>query len=218
MKQGDLLQSQTSIAHGISRDLKLFKGLARAFYNEWPDHVNQLKRKRLRVGQVGYIREKGRFIYYLIIKERVTDGLRFDELRRSLFELKMHMLANNINKISLPKIGSGMNRNSWPDVRMMIEDVFFDTNIKVTIFESDQADAKRSVPRKPEARQVVRDIIDGLIENVDPSVLETENEWLQVEADYENGLIEKKESEKVSSLFKSSALNPKLTYMIYFSD
>ena len=210
MRQGDLLKSQTSLAHCISRDLKMFKGLAKSINDEFPDQINQLRRMRLRVGQVGAIRVKGRFIYHLVFKERCTDQPRYDNLRQTLFELKMHMLDNNVNKISLPKIGSGMNRLSWPDVEMMIEDVFHDTNIKITIFESDRGDAKRGAPRrhprKPEARGLVADIIAGLMDDVGASLPDTENEWLQAEADYENGLIERKESDKIELYMKKGNL------------
>ena len=139
MRRGDLLKCGTSLAHCVSRDLKMFKGLAKSFKETWPDHIDQLKKMYLHVGQIGAIKVKGRFIYHLITKERCTDQPKYFDLRQTLFELKQHMLANNVKKVALPKIGCGMNRLSWPDVKTMMEEVFWDTNIKITVFEFDDS-------------------------------------------------------------------------------
>ena len=136
VKQGDLLQAQTSLAHCVSQDLKMLRGLARSFKDKWPGQIDQLKEMDLKVGQVGAITDDGRFIYHLITKESCTDQPTIENLKATLVQMKEHMVANDISIVSLPKIGCGKNRLSWPDVKTMIEEVFQETNIKITIFES----------------------------------------------------------------------------------
>ena len=134
MKKGNLLKAEKSIAHCVSKDLKMFKGLARSFRDEWPGQIDELKKMDLEVGQVGAIKEQERFIYHLVIKGKFNEQPKHDPLKQTLVKLKEHMVANDITEVSLPKIGSGLNRLSWPDVKTMIEEVFQDTNIKIIIY------------------------------------------------------------------------------------
>jgi len=136
-KKGNLMRSGVSLAHCVSKDLKMFKGLAKSFRDEWPGQIYQLKKMDLQVGDVGAIKVKERFIYHLITKEWCNDQPTYDNLRKSLNNMKEHMVENDIAEVSLPKIGCGMNRLSWPVVKMMIEEVFDDTGIKINIIYRD---------------------------------------------------------------------------------
>ena len=132
------MRCQTSLAHCVSQDLKFFRGLAKSFRDEWPGQIYQLKKMDLKVGDVGAIKVKDRFVYHLITKEWCNDQPTYDNLRKSLTNMKEHMVENDISEVSLPKIGCGKNRLSWPVVKMMIEEVFDDTGIKITILCMDQ--------------------------------------------------------------------------------
>ena len=142
MRKGNLLEAQTSLAHCVSKDLKMFKGLARSFSDKFPGQADELKKMSLEVGELGAIKVDERFIYHLIIKEKVTEQPKYYPLKDALVKLKEHMVENEITEVSLPKIGTGMNQLSWPAVKMMIEEVFEDTDLKITIFEMDFKDVK----------------------------------------------------------------------------
>ena len=142
MRKGNLLEAQTSLAHCVSKDLKMFKGLARSFSDKFPGQADELKKMSLEVGELGAIKVDERFIYHLIIKEKVTEQPKYYPLKDALVKLKEHMVENEISEVSLPKIGTGMNQLSWPAVKMMIEEVFEDTDLKITIFEMDFKDVK----------------------------------------------------------------------------
>ena len=89
------------------------------------------------------------------------------------------MLANNVKKVALPKIGCGMNRLSWPDVKMMMEEVFWDTNIKITVFEFDES-------KKPEkAKTASKSEANGesMITDVDTTVDKNGEEEMDAEDD-----------------------------------
>ena len=134
IKQGDLLQAQTSLAHCVSQDLKMLRGLARSFKDKWPGQIDELKEMDLKVGQVGAITDDGRFIYHLITKESCTDQPTIENLKATLVQMKEHMVANDVKEVALPKIGCGMNQLSWEKVKGIIEEVFEDTDLKITIY------------------------------------------------------------------------------------
>ena len=134
MKKGNLLEAPTSLVSCVSKDLKMTQGLAKHFKNKWPGQVDELKKMELEVGDIGAIKVDERFIYHLIIKGKFNEPPKQDHLKQTLAKLKEHMVENEITEVSLPKIGSGLNRISWPDVKTMIEEVFQDTNIKIVIY------------------------------------------------------------------------------------
>ena len=134
MKKGNLLEAQTSLVSCVSKDLKMTQGLAKSFRDKWPSQIDELKKMDLDVGDIGAIKVDERFIYHLIIKGKFNEQPKHDPLKQSLAKLKDHMLENEITEVSLPKIGSGLNRLSWSDVKTMIEKVFEDTNIKIVIY------------------------------------------------------------------------------------
>ena len=133
MKQGDLLRAQTSLAHCVSQDFKMSRGLARAFADTFSG-LHLLKNKNLKVGQVGTFKDKGRYIYNLITKEGVKDQPTYEDLKETLVKMKEHMVANDVKEVALPKIGCGMNQLSWEKVKGIIEEVFEDTDLKITIY------------------------------------------------------------------------------------
>lgn len=41
--------------------------------------------------------------------------------------------CNNVNKVAMPKIGCGLDRKQWSDVKPLIEKVFADTDIEIVV-------------------------------------------------------------------------------------
>ena len=132
MKEGDLLKAQTSLAHCVGADLKMFAGIAKLFKQKF-GRIDELEKMNCKVGQVAVLKDKGRYIYNLITKRRYNDLPTYDTLKESLVEMKEHMEANDVTEVSLPKIGCGRNQLRWDEVRKIIKDVFQDTNIRVNI-------------------------------------------------------------------------------------
>ena len=86
------------------------------------------------VGDVALLQRGHRFIYYLITKEKYSGKPTYDTLKSSLIAMKRHMLENDVEKISMPRIGCGLDLLEWSKVEMMLRDIFQDTDIVITIY------------------------------------------------------------------------------------
>ena len=140
-KYGDLFQSTCSLAHCVSQDLKMFLGIAITFRKNF-GRVNQLEKQCKKVGQVAILKVEGRYIYYLITKEKYNGKPTYDTLRQSLVKMKEHMVLNGVKEVSMPKIGCGLDLLKWELVKPIIEDVFQDSKIKITVFYMSKEEAR----------------------------------------------------------------------------
>ena len=86
------------------------------------------------VGGVAVLARDNRFIYYLITKERFYDKPTLSMLEESLVAAKSHCLKHNVTRLSMPRIGCGLDGLYWSNVSRLIQDVFADTNVAVTVY------------------------------------------------------------------------------------
>jgi len=72
-------------------------------------------------------------VYNLITKEKYWHKPTYESIKMSLNNMKLHAEQNEIKHIVMPKIGSGLDRLSWPKVREIIKETFEDTNIEILV-------------------------------------------------------------------------------------
>ena len=72
-------------------------------------------------------------VYNLITKEKYWHKPTYESIKTSLNNMKLHAEQNEIKHIVMPKIGSGLDRLSWPKVREIIKETFEDTNIEILV-------------------------------------------------------------------------------------
>uniref|UniRef100_A0A3P9P8C5 Macro domain-containing protein n=1 Tax=Poecilia reticulata TaxID=8081 RepID=A0A3P9P8C5_POERE len=72
-------------------------------------------------GQCAVLTLDQRFIYYLITK------------KTSLEDMKSHCLQNGANRLSIPRIGCGLDQLQWSEVSQILDQVFKETNISTTV-------------------------------------------------------------------------------------
>uniref|UniRef100_A0A3B3I246 O-acyl-ADP-ribose deacylase 1 n=1 Tax=Oryzias latipes TaxID=8090 RepID=A0A3B3I246_ORYLA len=140
---GDLFScpAEEALAHCISEDCRMGAGIAVTFKKRFGG-VPELKEQKKGSGQCAVLRKNGRFIYYLITKKRFNQKPTYDCLRRSLEDMKSHCVTNGVTRISMPRIGCGLDRLRWPKVSEILEEVFNHTNVSITIY---------SLPEKAES-------------------------------------------------------------------
>ena len=126
--QGDLFSSKDCLAHCVSRDLRMGKGIAVEFKRRFGG-TNKVPVSNLLV-----IEDSSRYIYYLITKERYHNKPTYDSLRNSLVEMREHMIQHNVTKLSIPRIGCGLDRLNWDNVSVIISEVFAHTGIDITVY------------------------------------------------------------------------------------
>ena len=70
----------------------------------------------------------------MITKERYYHKPTYESLRSTLRWMKNHMVTHRMKKLSIPRIGAGLDRLDWNKVVEMIHEVFRDTDIHITVY------------------------------------------------------------------------------------
>lgn len=118
-------------------------GVARAIRNKWPVVYDA----DVAHGKCGDINKLGDFSFVEVEPDKFCYGLysqftmgspkretRYDAMADGLVKVKNHLLDNNIFNIGVPKrMGSALGGGSWRIVSAIIEDVFENSPIDVTI-------------------------------------------------------------------------------------
>jgi len=129
----DLFTASGSLAHCVSEDLEMGKGIAVEFKNRF-GHVDDLQAQNAKPGGLAVLSYNNDFIYYLVTKEKYYGKPTYETLLSSLLEMKLHAAKHKVKSISMPKIGCGLDRLEWPEVEKMLLAVFKDTDIRINIF------------------------------------------------------------------------------------
>ena len=130
-KEGNLLDSDESIAHCVSVEFKLAAGIARK-KTAIPNEKIYFKLCQKKVLWLQIIEKPHRFVY-MRTKKRYFHKPTYKALRASLLALKGHAETNNVTRISMPRIGCGLDQLDWQKVKDMIQDVFHGSTVQVTV-------------------------------------------------------------------------------------
>ncbi|XP_028265566.1 ADP-ribose glycohydrolase OARD1 [Parambassis ranga] len=131
-----------ALAHCISEDIRMGAGIAVMFKKRFGG-VPELKEQKKQTGQYAVLTRDDRFVYYLITKKKASQKPTYDSLRQSLEDMKSHCLENGVTKISMPRIGCGLDQLKWTRVAEILEQVFKHTDISITVY---------SLPEKAETK------------------------------------------------------------------
>lgn len=112
-----------SLAHCVAQDLNMGAGIAIEFKKRFKQ-IDQLKNQRKRVGEVAYLKDKQRYIFYLITKKNSNLKPSVKDLEKSLRQLKILCTKLKCYKLAMPKIGCGLDQLSWEVVKEKIEKIF----------------------------------------------------------------------------------------------
>lgn len=133
---GDLFGAaspEASLAHCVSEDLAMGKGIAIAFKTKF-GRVQELKNQRAVIGSGAFLRQGNRFIYYMITKAKYWNKPTLANVKKSLEWMRDHAVKSGVKVIAMPRIGCGLDGLKWPDVKNTIVEVFDGTTLKIQVF------------------------------------------------------------------------------------
>ena len=86
------------------------------------------------VGDVIVFKQGDIYVFNLITKYRHHHKPTYGSLVKSLHSMKLAAKENNITAISIPKVGCGLDKLDWDNVRAIIENIFIDSDITIDVF------------------------------------------------------------------------------------
>ncbi len=120
------------LAHCISADFNLGGGIAKQFC----EHYDMKNRLFVNYGSdfdgVGMALLIDN-VYNLVTKKYVHNRPTYENLARTLEDMRDMMIDEGQRKVAMPRIGCGLDGLDWAIVRSIIKDIFEDTNIEVLI-------------------------------------------------------------------------------------
>lgn len=138
-EQGDLFAEEVireyALCHCISSDFALGVGIAKVFAKmgvkkklcaEYP------KRWEGR-GYCLFVEVGGVVVANLVTKKFAFQKPSLETLRQSLDDLRGQALERGLLRLAMPKIGCGLDKLQWEDVRGIIKDVFGKDEIEILI-------------------------------------------------------------------------------------
>lgn len=72
-------------------------------------------------------------LIYQTAKRNYWDKPTLTTIKNALIWMKEQCEMLNIHKVAMPRIGCGLDRQKWSDVKRIIEDVFCDADIEIVV-------------------------------------------------------------------------------------
>lgn len=127
------VSEQYYLVHCISADFGMGKGIVVEFNRRF-DMKNKLMRKYHPFDWAGIgecILEDR--VFNLITKEKYWNKPTYKSLEESLLKMRKLLIVNNINKIAMPRIGSGLDKLEWSKVKEIINKIFNNDDIEILV-------------------------------------------------------------------------------------
>lgn len=116
------------MAHCISRDYALGAGIAVEFRNKF-----KLTRENLIAGKVYCNLSIVGNVFNLITKDKYWQKPTYASISGAIDNMKKCCVSMGVKKLIMPKIGCGLDRLSWGQVRNIIKDTFCETDIDIIV-------------------------------------------------------------------------------------
>lgn len=136
-QEGDLLKLPRTyyLAHCISADYALGAVIAKQINDVFQMRFKLKNRfgdisERYRVGKTYMVDN----VFNLIAKEKYWHKPTYRSLKCSLYKMKDIIVDKNITQLAVPRIGCGLDKLCWDKVENIIEEVFGNTDIEITIY------------------------------------------------------------------------------------
>lgn len=131
---GDLFSSDQSLAHCVSADQRQGAGIALLFKRRF-GRIDELKAQNKKVGEVAHFKnDRGRFVFTLITKERYHQKPTYGNIRKCLIRLAAVCNRLGVKKLSIPRLGCGLDGLDWHIVKRLILNVRDWNGMEITVY------------------------------------------------------------------------------------
>jgi O-acetyl-ADP-ribose deacetylase (regulator of RNase III) len=134
---GNLLHAPRvySLAHCVAEDFSMSRGVAKQIKRMYGNQTYLLDQKK-KVGEVAVLELGNRYIFYLVTKEHSAPDCKptLETLNHTLVSLKSKCLKLGVHNLAMPRIATGIDQQSWADVKRCLEDVFSDMDMEIAIY------------------------------------------------------------------------------------
>lgn len=113
--------------HCISRDYACGAGIAKEFNKRYNLSLRLFDLPRTSCMVIDDV-------ISLVTKSKYWQKPTYDSLRKTLVDLKEFCISDLVKTLVMPKIGCGLDRLSWKNVKKMLEEIFEDTNINIEVY------------------------------------------------------------------------------------
>lgn len=136
---GDIFStsSDTSLAHCVSADLKMSRGIALQFRRRF-GQIQQLRQQEKSLEDVILLRVEDRTIFYLITKLHSWQKPTYQSIFNCLRRLKLLCEEKQITKLACPRIGCELDGLKWEEIRKMLRYIFKNSTIYVSVYTKEE--------------------------------------------------------------------------------
>jgi len=131
-----------ALAHGCNCRGKMGKGIAVAFREMYPRmylaYAALCREQRPSPGEVMAWTEEedGPIVYNLFTQDHWKDGATWSAVETSVRSMIRHMEANDVPMVLLPRVGAGLGRLSWSEVRHLLKILGDETDRRLVVVET----------------------------------------------------------------------------------
>ncbi len=135
--QGDLFsRTDCVLCHCISSDFALGAGIAKRFAQMGVKKqlCDNFPREWQGRGYCLITETNGTIVGNLVTKQRYFHKPTLETLQQALEDFREQAVESGITKVAMPKIGCGLDKLQWEDVREIIQGVLKDTDLDVFVY------------------------------------------------------------------------------------
>lgn len=129
------IPKEYALGQCLSTDCDKKEGIVVQFNKKFKGMMNFLSKSNPNVGEcILYQKNKdSQKVLNLFTKKKYFAKPTYDSFEKSILDMKRVCLENNIDKIAIPKIGSGKDKLNWAKNRDIIKKIFEDTEIEIIV-------------------------------------------------------------------------------------
>jgi len=135
--EGNLFQASPDVvlAHCVSADCAMGAGIALQFRKQFRDMPAFCLMQNPEIGQAILYSGVDRRVINLVTKAKYFHKPTYSTLEAALLDMRRVLESNRITRISMPRIGCGLDRLQWGAVRQLIANTFGDMELIIEVYQ-----------------------------------------------------------------------------------